>query len=234
MNPVVLFLMGAAAVGAIGYHQLVRARKRREELFTFAATYAFQFSRDDPFDLVHLPFDLFSLGDGRACENVLWGSWQGLDVRLADYWYFEESHDSDGTTSRSYHRFSVAVTQFPWSVPHVSIKAEGFGSRLAGALGFRDLQFESEAFNRTFRVAASDREFAYQVLDARMIQWLEPLEGFGFETLGRWLLVWTDRLDPGQLTALLAGMEGFREHVPRLVWNEYRPDALDHEERSAP
>jgi hypothetical protein len=68
-----------------------------------------------------------------------------------------------------------------------------------------------------------------------LIAWLEPLEGFGFETLGRFLLVWSERLAPEDLPALLAGVRGFRDRVPRVVKNMYGTGlAADREERSAP
>jgi hypothetical protein len=44
--------------------------------------------------------------------------------------------------------------------------------RLVGHLGFQDMEFESEDFNRAFRVKGGDREFAYQFVDARMMKWL--------------------------------------------------------------
>jgi hypothetical protein len=152
----------------------------------------------------------------------------------ADYWS-SESTDSEGHTSRSYCRFSVAVAELDWMVPRVSVRPEGVASRLADHLGFRDLAFESEGLNRTFQVEADEREFAYQLLDARMIGWLEPLEGFGFETLGRFLLVWSGRLAPADHPALLAGVRGFRDRVPRVVKSMYGTGlAADHGERSAP
>ncbi len=68
-----------------------------------------------------------------------------------------------------------------------------------------------------------------------MLAWLEPREGFGFETLGRFLLVWSDRLAPEDLSAHLAAVKGFRDRVPRMVWNEHGTGlAADREERSAP
>jgi hypothetical protein len=163
------------------------------------------------------------------------GEWEGTPLKVADFWYCDESKDSEGHTSRSYRRFSVAVAELDWVVPQVSVRPEGFASRLADHLGFRDLALESEGFNRSFQGEAIDREFAYKLLYARMITWLEPLDGFGFETLGRFLLVWSERLAPEDLTALLAAVKGFRDRVPRMVWNEHGTGlTADREERSAP
>ena len=128
----------------------------------------------------------------------------------------------------------MATTELGWLVPAVSVRPEGFLSWLADRVGFRDFQFESDLFYERFQVESSDREFAYKLLDARMLQWLEPLEGFGFETLGRHLLVWCDQLDPADWPALLAAVKGFHDHVPRLVWTEYGEQRAQRTERSAP
>ncbi len=235
MEALLPFVAAFALAGLAAWWQYKRIQRRWEGLFSFADTHAFQFSREDPFGLTHLPFWLFTQGDGRGCENVLWGEWDRLPIRLADYWYYEESSDSKGRATRSYRRFSVGLVELGWSVPHVSVRPEGVTSRVADHMGFRDLQFESDRFNRVFQVEADEREFAYQLLDQRMIAWLEPLEGFGFETTGRYLLVWSDRLEPDDLTALLAAAKGFRDRVPRLVWNEHGTGLeADREERSAP
>ena len=230
-----LFVAVPAAIGLVVWWQYERAQRRRAGLFSVAATLAFQFSGQDPFGLTHLPFWLFTQGDGQGAENVLWGEWKGLPLTLADFWYYEESSDSKGRSNRSYRHFSVAVAEFDWMVPRVCVRPEGVTSRLADHLGFRDLQFESEEFNRCFQVEADEREFAYQLLDQRMVAWLAPLEGFGFETMGRWLLVWSDRLEPDDLMALLAAVKGFRDRIPRMVWNEHGTGlSADREERSAP
>ncbi len=168
-----------------------------------------------------LPFRLFGLGDGRGIENVLTGAFQGQPVREADYWYYTESTDSQGRTSKTYHRFSVAVSPLEADLPEVWVEKESLLSTLANDLSFHDLQFESEAFNRMFNVRSADREFAYKLLDARMLQWLISTGGaFGFEVNGPWLLVWCRKRRPAELVPLLGSAKLFRDHIPRLVWNE--------------
>ena len=217
-----IFILILAAVAAAAIYAYVQKQKRREALATFALQNKLEYSRDDPFDLIDSDFHLFGLGDGRGCENVLWGDWHGLTVKEADYWYYTESRDSEGHTTRSYHRFSTILAELSASLPRVSIARESLFTRLADALSFHDLDFESDDFNRLFQVKGSDREFAYKLIDARMMQWLLSTQGeFAFEVNGPNLLVWCDRLDPMGLVPLFGSAALFRDHIPRLVWSEY-------------
>lgn len=105
------FLLIMAAIGAAAAYGFHRRQKRREALALFALQNGLEFSRADPFGLTSHPFRLFTLGDGRGCENVVWGSWRGVPVKAADYWYYEESTDSQGRSMKRYRRFSVAIAE---------------------------------------------------------------------------------------------------------------------------
>lgn len=73
-----------------------------------------------------------------------------------------------------------------------------------------------------FRVRSEDREFAYRLIDARMMHWLLATEGrFGFEIAGNTLLVHCPPLPPARLIPLLGTAKGFRDHIPKMVWAEY-------------
>ena len=219
---VVVVVLVALAVLAAAWWSYVRKRRRAQALATFASQYDFELSPRDAFDLTSYPFRLFDQGDGRGCENVMAGTWQGLPSKEADYWYYTQSTDSQGRSSRQYHYFSVVVADLECAIPDVLIEKESALSRIADHLGFHDVEFESEDFNRRFRVKAADREFAFKVIDDRMMTWLLSTDGaFGFEGNGGNLLVWTKRLDPSALPRLFGTAKAFVDHVPRLVWNEY-------------
>jgi hypothetical protein len=219
---VVAFVLILVAVAAAFVVAWWRKQERREGLHAFAIQNGLEFSSSDPFGLTQYPFHLFSLGDGRGCENVMWGSWQGLPVRAADYWYFTESTDSKGKRSRSYHRYSAVVAELAVFLPRVRVERESVLSRLADHLGFQDIAFESERFNRMYQVKATHREFAFTLIDARMIRWLESLDTkLGFEVMGSNLLVWSGQRNANRLVPLLGGAVLFHGHIPRMVWTEF-------------
>lgn len=213
---VVLVLIGAAVWSA---H---RKAGRRRGMMAFADRYGFDFYVEDPFLLADWPFRLFGMGDGRGCQNLVDGRWQGLPVKAADYWYYTQSTDSRGRTSRDYHRFSVVVAEIEADLPPVTIRRESVLTRLAGRVGMSDIRFESERFNREFRVSAGDPQFAYRLVDARMMQWLLAMgQGFEFEVCGTRILAYCRPRRPDDLIPLLGVAKGLHDHVPRLVWTEF-------------
>jgi hypothetical protein len=219
---VLVVVVVAALVGLGIWYSYRRKKLRRQALAGFATQYGLQYSQADPYGIIGYPFRLFSRGDGRGCENVLSGEWQGIPIQEADFWYYDESTDSEGRQTKSYHYFSVVVADLGLEVPWVSVAKENLLTRLADHVGLHDVEFESEDFNREFNVKTKDREFCFKLIDARMMQWLLSTGGsFGFEIVGPWLLVYCKRLPPTGLIPLVGTAKAFGDHVPTLVRTEY-------------
>ena len=199
------------------------AHKRLIELWQrTAAGLGFQYAEEDPFNLVSIPFRLFKLGEGQGCENVVWGTRNGLDVKAFDFWYYEDSTDGEGHTSRSYERFSCAVVPAPVGCPPTSIGPESFGSRIGRALGFHDIEFESEDFNKKMKVKSAEPKFANYLIDARMMQWLLDNKGWEFELTGMSMLAYCRKVKPPQIVKVIEAVEGFRQHIPNVVEETYK------------
>ena len=198
-------------------------KKRREAFAALATQFGFQYSREDPYGLPsRYNFNLFSMGEGRGAENVLTGRWKDIDVIAADYWYYTTSTDANGNTSRSYSHFTVVIVPLAGYFPKVSVTSENLFTRIADHIGLEDINFESEEFNRRFNIKSKDREFAFQLIDARMIEWLlaQP-KGFSIETGGTAYLVYTRRRKPLEIPSVIEHARAFWDQVPRLVWEEY-------------
>jgi hypothetical protein len=218
---VVIVVAVAVVVGGYLISRQI-TQKRHAALTAVANSLGFRYSPDDPFDTVALPFALFGRGDGRGVEDVLWGMAGNLSVRLFNYWYYDESTDSKGGRHRSYHRFSCATTSIAAYVPGIAVGRENVLTRLGGALGFDDIEFESEEFNRAFRVKSEDRKFAYDMIDARMMAFLlDASGGCTFEVVGSDLLCASGRVRPAELPGLMQVLQSFHAHVPKVVWSLY-------------
>ncbi|HXY73485.1 MAG TPA: hypothetical protein VEM41_13185 [Actinomycetota bacterium] len=223
MNALIILLFVVVIAGAAAVSFYLK-QKRRDELAVFAGQQGLQYSADDVVGLIDPSFHLFQMGDGRGSENVLWGTWQGLPLAEGDYWYYTESTDGQGHRTRTYHHFSVVEVQLEQDLflPSLSITHENLLTELADHLGFRDIDFESEDFNRMFNVRGQDREFAFKLIDARMMAWLLSTGGeFGFEIAGGKVLAYCRRLPPTGLIPIIGSAKAFHDHIPKLVWTEY-------------
>jgi hypothetical protein len=214
-----LFLLVAVGVGVLAYQAKLR---RQKELGTVARNQGLDFSILDPFDTLAEPFSLLNRGDGRGVENVMWGFWHDLEIRAFDYWYYEESTDSNGHRSKSYRRFDCVLAPVEARFPRLEITNENVLTRIADALTFRDIEFESEEFNRHFNVKADDRRFASAFCDARLMEWLlQHGDGYAFEVVGDRLLCWCRRVKPAGIVHLLGTASSFREQIPDVVRSLY-------------
>ena len=71
------------------------------------------------------------------------------------------------------YKFSYLILSIPFQhVPDLLIRREGMFDKLAGAIGFDDIDFESLEFSDRFLVKSSDKRFAYDVLHARTMAFL--------------------------------------------------------------
>jgi hypothetical protein len=220
--PALIIIAFIALVGAGFYLAWYLKQKRIKELAAAAVQLGLQFSVDDPFGTLSEPFQLLRKGDGQGVENVMWGSWRGLELRQFDFWYYEESSDSKGNRSRTYYRFSCVLCPIDAACASLTIDHENLFTRLADALSFHDIEFESEEFNRKYNVKCSDKKFANDFVDARMIEWLmRHGDGYSFEACADQLLVAHRWLQPVELTPLLGTAQGFSKTVPRVVFELY-------------
>ncbi len=220
--PILIVVLVVVVAGGVITYQHKRKLERQSQLRSLALGQRLDFSTEDPFDTTGEPFTLFQKGDGRGVENVMWGFWQDLEVRAFDFWYYEESSDTNGRRTRSYHRFDCLITLVDALCPPLQISEENVFTRFAGALTFRDIEFESEEFNRRFHVNGADERFATAFCDARMMDWLlRHGEGYGFEVAGDRLLCWTDRVSPAEMVHLLGTAKTFREQIPGVVRSLY-------------
>lgn len=217
--PFVLVVLAAVAVIVLGY----RAKQRRQQRFSLIARQlGLSYAAQDPFGLLGWPFVLFGRGDGQGVENVVWGEWQGVPIHAFDFWFYDETTDANGRTSKSYTRFDCAVAPIDAACPGLTIERENMLTRLADALALKDIQFESDEFNRAFNVKSGDPAFATAFVDARMMSWLLANgTGYAFEAVGNRLLVAGPRIDPLQLVPVLGTAKAFRDQVPRVVFSLY-------------
>ncbi|MEM8866463.1 MAG: hypothetical protein AAGF31_13040 [Planctomycetota bacterium] len=167
-------------IGGIYAHK--QEQKRIALLTEFANELGWQFSpdKDRTFDSQYPQFAAFRRGHSRYAHNILRGMTtitpeEGKPVELpicaGDYHYRVTSGSGKNRSTRTYRR-SYLLIDSPIAGCDLAIRSEHFGDRMAAALGFDDIDFESVEFSDRFHVKSSDKRFAYDVIHPRMMEFL--------------------------------------------------------------
>ncbi len=220
----VLIIVAVIAVGAgIGYLSYLQAKRRREAFAAFAASQGWSYTPVDDSLTGQWRGEPFNSGDHRRAINAVTGSFQGRSIVAFDYSYQTHSTDSEGRRHTTTHRFGIVAMQMPGALPHLQLEHEGiFGGALANAMGFRDTQFESEQFNRTFRVKAADDRYGHAVVTPRMMELLLARGEIGWRFEGNTMVGWSrGSHDPHQIMSRLDLLKQVIAQVPPYVWRDY-------------
>ncbi|MFC1498563.1 hypothetical protein ACFLS1_08865 [Verrucomicrobiota bacterium] len=167
----VIFILAAAGIAALF---ALAAKKRREALSALAAKLGLSFDREKNRNIADQYgfLDALKQGSNKYAFNVIFGTYKDHNIKTFDYHYETHSTNSKGQRSTQHHYFSFFILTLPRSFPELKIGKEGFFSKIAQAIGFDDIDFESHEFSRTFCVRSRDKKLAYDVCNARMIEYL--------------------------------------------------------------
>lgn len=222
----VFVVLGVLAVIGVGIGAFVLDRKRRERLMEFATARGWAYAGEDPRLVEQWPGDPFGRGERRRARNVLTGQESGRAFTAFDYSYITRSTDSKGNSSTTTHRFGVSAVPLPAYLGRVQVSPEDLFTRAAGAVGLaRDIDLESEAFNRAFRVRADDPKLASDILPPRTMEYLVSMRPEAFRICGTHLLSWhKGRIDPAELVRTCAVLGRVIDGIPAFVWKDHGYD----------
>ena len=219
----VLVIVGVVAliiVGAIlGY---VAARKRREAMLAMAARLGLRFDPGKDRELArrYQFLDKLRAGENRYAFNILSGNYQSHDVMAFDYHYETHSTDSKGHRQTHHHYFSFFLLLMPIAFPELAIAREGFFSKVAQALGYDDIDFESHEFSRKFCVRSKDKKFAYDICNACMIEYLLANDDLTIEIEGPAMgISFNSRLSPEKIESNLNRLVAVRALMPDYLFS---------------
>jgi hypothetical protein len=149
-------------------------KKRRGAMGELAGRLGLQFSAERDYQMAkrYAFLDKLRQGSNRYAYNIISGDYQEHEVAVFDYHYETHSTDSKGNRQTHHHHFSFFILSLGKSFPELTIAKEGFFSKIAQAVGFDDIDFESHEFSRKFTVRSKDKKFAYDFCNAQMIDYL--------------------------------------------------------------
>ena len=199
--PVLFFVLFAAIAVVAVVFGFMAAEKRRKELAALAARLGMQFSREDPFNLPrrHRRMPAFKKGHSRKAYNTMYGDVGGLYTVATDYRYTVGS----GKNSHTY-RLTYCLLHTDKTFHNLHLRPENFLDTVAAWVGFDDIDFEYKEFNDAFYVRSDSKKFAYDIIHAKMMEFLLRNRGIHVEMSDNIILTHYGRtLEPRQIGTLI-------------------------------
>lgn len=196
---------------------IMSARKRREAMWALATRLGLRFdpAKDRSLARRYRFLDKLRRGSNRYAYNVLSGNYQGHDVMAFDFHY----QTGSGKDTHHYH-FSFFILHLTAAFAELVIGPEGVFSKIAQAVGYDDIDFESHEFSSKFCVRSADKKFAYDVCNARMIEYLLSNRDFGMEIESNVLAISFDRkLAPEAIEPNLNRLITIRSLMPDYLFS---------------
>jgi hypothetical protein len=195
----------------------IAGRRRREGLFELAQQLNLNFDAEKDYGMA----DRFSFlgqlehGENRYASNVISGNYQQDKILAFDY------HYSTGSgKNRQEHNLSFFILIVQGGLfPQITIRPEGFFDRVAEVFGSQDIKFESAEFSRTFCVRSPDKKFAYDVCNAKMIEYLLANRQLRVEIENEVIaLVFNTRISVEQFEFNLQRLVDIRSRLPEYLF----------------
>jgi hypothetical protein len=223
MDPASLIVLALVVFGALQGYRYLRNKKRKEAAISAAAARGYRVVVDRaavPFS----GFDLLRKGDSRHISMRFTRPEDRNTV--FEFTYKVRRSDGDGGHRTSTYHHTCAVVTLPFRAPHTTIGREGLFSKLARAVGRRDIEVESERFNKRFKVDSDDERFAVTLLDGAAINWFLDEQGYAstsdYELRDDLMLIEVSgRLDPNAMLDYLEWAVTVPERFPRVLQTLY-------------
>jgi len=186
--------------------------KRRKDLAALAKKLQLQFNPNSDFKLAERFSFLTWLKRGVVsyAYNAFHGYYLEYPVTIFDYTF------SDGKYS---YYWSAFILEMKANFPDTIISHESREARFAEALGESHIVFESAEFSRAFRVRSSDKKFAFDVCNPKMMEYLLANQDLTIEIRGDAVAVlFEDWLRPEKVEANLSRLIEIRKLLPNYLF----------------
>ena len=198
----------------------LQEKKRRQAFLALARRLGLRYrDRDKTMDDRYHFLNPLCQGENRYAFNILEGKYRDYPVQAFDYHYETHSTDSKGRRQTHHHYFSYFILEQEVSFPELRIYPETWLSKLGQMIGFDDIDFESAEFSRSFTVRSKDKRFAYDICNARLMEYLLQHRDLSSELENRCVAVsFPNRLEPPEVERNLDRLIEIRTMFPEYLY----------------
>jgi hypothetical protein len=214
----------ALFIGGVAYINRRFRQVARQAPRTGAELLGLKREAGDPFGILGYPLALFTRGSDTAIDELVWGSWNGLDVRV-----FAVSFPAPTLPGHQVQRasFACALSRLEAELPAVVVEPSTFVTRIQRAPAAPVVEIDDPRFAAAFHVWSEDASFARQMLVPRLRDWFVLDSRWGAEVHGRIAMAYGPRPDRPDIVSILEALKDFLDQLPRDVLAAHPPPFED-------
>jgi hypothetical protein len=243
LMPVLMVVGGIGLVGLLIWAAVLahRAEQARiEGLYQFALENGFEFSRtglssennsgfwetlmgqgqgseESRFIGVFSQFEPFGKGHSQEVSHLITGRKETIDWYFFDYTYKITTSNGKSTSTTTYRNGMFAI-RVPFLFPTMSLSQESFLHRVGEFFGSREVEFESDDFNRRYFVKSSDEKATYDLIHPQMMDYLMSIPVLNWQMSGPFLMIYQTRyLTADDIRSSMQIIEGFLQQIPGFL-----------------
>lgn len=189
--------------------------KRQNEWQQFASNHSLSFLIYDTMSIpdYYSAYSFFREGHSRKAYNICKGIEKDIKVLAFDYTYTTGSGKN-----RQVHNFTPIIIESDLMFKPLVIRPENLFDKLGAAMGFDDIDFESAEFSKKYYVKCADKKFAYDIIHAKMMEFLLECKIASIEAQGYSILFHQGKtLSMSEVELLLMAAHRFIDLTPDYV-----------------
>jgi len=172
---------------------------------------------EDRFLALFQGFSPFGLGHSQCVRSLVAGRKTDADWLIFDYEYKITTSTGKTTSTRTY-RPSIVAARLPIALPMIRIGQESLFSRLGNLVGIQDIQFESEEFNRRYRVVGQDVKAIYSLIHPKTIEFLMASRFPEWQVGGQLVVLqFSEWVSPESMLYAMSEIDAFADLIPGFV-----------------
>ncbi len=152
-------------------------KKRTEAFRAYAEKHNYTFQENGWSALSPYNFDLFSKGQNRSSKRLIQGEYNDLKFILCDYKY-DVVHYSNGKRQTSTYKQTIIVVNTDFDFPYFTLRPENFFDKVAGVVGFKDINFDSHPkFSKMFCLKGENEKMIRNAFTSDVLSYYEDNKG---------------------------------------------------------
>lgn len=111
----------------------------------------------------------FGQGHSHSVKNLITGAYKDFGVTIFDYQYKVTTNNGKSSSTTTYNVQVVSVA-LPMFLPQFTMQPENFLLAIGEKFGYREIEFESEEFNKRWFVRGQEERTIYDLLHPRAME----------------------------------------------------------------